>query len=87
MEHTASLKTLCMDTARSLTGSTRRLFLARTVKALGPGGQRRVAQELGWSRVTVRKGIHALESGFTGRDAFAACECMPVEAHLPTSRP
>jgi hypothetical protein len=35
MEHTASLKALCMDTARSLTGSTRRLFMARTVKALG----------------------------------------------------
>jgi hypothetical protein len=87
MEHTASLKALCMDTARSLTGSTRRLFMARTVKALVPDGQRRVARELGWSRVTVRKGIHALERGFTGLDAFAACECMPVEARLPTSRP
>ena len=40
MEFTNSLKTLFMETARSLTGSARRLFMARTVKELGPGGQR-----------------------------------------------
>jgi hypothetical protein len=87
MERTASLKALCMDTAGSLTGSARRLFMARTVKALGPGGQRRAERELGWSRVTFRKGTHALESGFTGLDAFAARGRKPVEAHLPTLRP
>lgn len=84
MEFTDSLKTLFMDTARSLTGSTRRLFMARTVKELGPGGQRRAERELGWSRVTIRKGTHELASGFTCLDAFAARGRKPVEAHLPT---
>jgi len=84
MECTDSLKTLCMDTARSLKGSTRRLFMARTVKELGPGGQRRAERELGWSRVTIRKGTHELDSGFTCLDAFAARGRQPVEAHLPT---
>ena len=35
MELTDSLKTLFVDTARSLKGSARRLFMARTVKELG----------------------------------------------------
>src|SRR5215475_4136149 len=84
MEFTDSLKALFMETARSLTGSARRLFMARTVKELGPGGQRRAERELGWSRVTIRKGTHELESGFTCLDAFAARGRKPVEAHLPT---
>jgi len=34
MEFTDSLKALFMETARSLTGSARRLFMARTVKGV-----------------------------------------------------
>ena len=84
MEFTDSLKTLFMETARSLTGSARRLFMARTVKELGPGGQRRAERERGWSRVTIRKGTHELDSGFTCLDAFTARGRKPVEARLPT---
>jgi hypothetical protein len=84
MELTDSLKALFMATARSLKGSARRLFMARTVKELGPGGQRRAERALGWSRVTIRKGIHELDSGFTCLDAFAVRGRKPVEAHLPT---
>jgi hypothetical protein len=84
MELTDSLKALFMETARSLKGSARRLFMARTVKELGPGGQRHAERTLGWSRVTIRKGMHELESGFTCLDAFAARGRKPVEAHLPT---
>lgn len=51
-----ALKTLFIETAKALTGSKRRIFMARTVKKLGPGGQRRAERELGWSRVTIRKG-------------------------------
>jgi hypothetical protein len=40
MELTDSLKSLCIETAKSLKGSARRLFMARTVKELGAGGQR-----------------------------------------------
>jgi len=84
MECTDSLKALFMDTARSLTGSARRIFMARTVKELGPGGQRRAERALGWSRVTIRKGTHELESGFTCLDAFTARGRKRVEDHLPT---
>src|SRR6266478_3382243 len=87
MEFTDALKALFMETARSLKGSARRLFMARTVKELGAGGQRRAARELGWSRVTIRKGTHELESGFTRLDAFAARGRKRVEAHLPTLLP
>ncbi len=38
MELTNSLKSVFMDTAKQLKGSARRIFLARIVKELGPGG-------------------------------------------------
>src|SRR5262249_53075133 len=56
MELTDSLKALFMDTARSLNGSARRLFMARTVKERGPGGQRHATHSRGWSRGTIRHG-------------------------------
>src|SRR4029453_16736988 len=68
---------------KSLKGSARRLFMARTVKELGAGGQRRAERELGWGRMTIRKGTHELESGITCLDAFSARGRKPVEAHLP----
>jgi hypothetical protein len=60
--------------------------MARTGKELGPGGQRRAERARGWSRVTLRKGPHELESGCTGREACAARGRKPVEAHWPTLR-
>jgi Rhodopirellula transposase DDE domain len=83
MEFTDSLKALFVETARSLKGSSRRFFMARTVKELGPGGQRRAERDLGWSRVTIRKGTHELESGFQCLDAFSARGRKRVEDHLP----
>jgi hypothetical protein len=83
MELTDSLKSLCIETAKALKGSARRLFMARTVAELGAGGQRRAERELGWGRMTIRKGTHELESGFTCLDAFAARGRKRVEVHLP----
>ena len=83
MELTDSLKSLFIVTAKSLKGSARRLFMARTVKELGSGGQRRAERELGWGRMTIRKGTHELESGFTCLDAFSVRGRKRVEAHLP----
>jgi hypothetical protein len=83
MELTEALKTVCIDTAESLTGSARRLFMARVVEQLGPGGQRRAERELGWCRVTIRKGQHELASGFTCVDAFTARGRKRAEEHLP----
>ena len=83
MELTDSLKSLFIETAKSLKGSARRLFMARTVKELGPGGQRRAERELGWGRMTIRKGTHELESGFTCLDAVSARGRKRVETYLP----
>jgi len=56
--------------ADELKGSARRIFMAKTVKELGSGGQRRAERELGWNRGTIRKGTHELDSGFKCLDAF-----------------
>jgi hypothetical protein len=84
LELTDSFKALLIDTANTLKGSARRLFMARTVKELGAGGQRRAERELGWSRGTIRKGTHELESGVTCVDNFAARGRKRAEDHLPT---
>ena len=47
MELVEDVKELLMETAKSLKGSTRRLFMARTVRVLGEGGQRLAERELG----------------------------------------
>jgi hypothetical protein len=83
MDLTDSLKALFIETAHTLTGSARRLFMARTVKELGPGGQRRAERELGWNRETMRKGARELECGLICLDNFAARGRKPAEDHLP----
>jgi hypothetical protein len=83
MELTDSLKTLLIETAKSLKGSARRLFMARTVKELGPGGQQRAARELRWGRMTIRKGMRELDSGMICVDAFALRGRKRAEEHLP----
>jgi Rhodopirellula transposase DDE domain len=83
MELTASVTSLLVETAKSLNGSARRLFMARTVKELGPGGQRRAARELGWGRMTIRKGMHELDRGLRCVDAFSLRGRKRAEEHLP----
>jgi len=83
MELTAEVTTFLRETAGTLKGSTRRLFMARTVRDLGRGGQRLAARELGWGRETVRKGRHELDSGMTCRDGFALRARKKAEEHLP----
>lgn len=83
MNLTDTLKALFIETAQTLKGSARRLSMARTVKELGPGGQRRAERELGWNRETIRKGSHALAHGIVCLDNFAARGRKRAEAHLP----
>lgn len=83
MELTGSLKALFKDTAQQLKGSARRVFMARTVRELGPGGQCLAERELGWNRGTIRKGMHELTSGIRCADAFGLRGRKPAEAHLP----
>ena len=83
MELTDSIKTMLIATAQALKGSARRLFMARTVKELGSGGQQRAARELGWGRMTIRKGMRELDSGVECIDAFRLRGRKPAEDHLP----
>ena len=69
--------------AKALKGCQKRLFMARTVQAMGRGGQRWAEEHLGWCRDTIRKGTHELRSGMTCVDAFSARRRKPAEEHLP----
>jgi hypothetical protein len=83
MELTDGFRTNLVETAKALRGVQRRLFIARTVQSLGTGGQRWVEKEFGWSRVTIRKGMHELRSGITCCDAFNMRGRSRAEEHLP----
>ena len=83
MELTESLKSLFIQTAKTLKGSARRVFMARVVVELGTGGQRVAQRELGWNRETIRKGNHELTAGITCQDAFALRGRRPAEDRLP----
>jgi hypothetical protein len=83
MELTGQVKDYIQGTADSLCGADRRLFMARTVHCLGPDGQRRAERELGWNRVTIRKGMHELTTGIRCVDAFCLRGRNRAEEHLP----
>jgi hypothetical protein len=69
--------------AQALKGSQKRVFMAKTVEAMGRGGQRWAQEHLGWCRETIRKGTHELRSGMTCVDAFHCRRRKPAEEHLP----
>ena len=83
MELTEGFKANIIETAKVLRGHERRLFLARTAQALGNGGQRLAETEFGWSRVTIRKGMHELRSGITCCDALSLRGRARAEEKLP----
>ena len=83
MDLVEDVNRLLVETAKSLKGSARRLFLARTVRVLGEGGQRLAERELGWNRGTNSLGQHELEQGIVCLDAFPLRGRRRSEAHLP----
>ena len=83
MELSKSRKIWLIETAQALRGSERRVFMARTVKELGKGGQRLAERELGWNRGLIRKGMGELESGVPIADNFSARGRKRAEEHLP----
>src|SRR5436305_3210398 len=74
---------LLIDAAKALKASQRRLFMAKTVEAMGRGGQIWAEAHLGWNRETIRKGMHEFRSGMTCVDAFHCRRRKPAEEHLP----
>ena len=87
MELTAQVKDYLQGTADAIRGVDRRLFMARTVRLLGPEGQRRAERELGWNRATIRKGMHELTTGIRCADAFCLRGRKRAEEHLPRLLP
>ena len=83
MELVEEVKELLRETEKVLKGSARRVFMARTVRALGEGGQRLAERESGWNRGTIRKGQHELEQGIVCLDAFSSRGRKRSEEHLP----
>jgi hypothetical protein len=72
MELVEEMKALLIETEKTLKGNARRLFMARTVRALGEGGKLLAERELGWNRGTIRKGQHELEQGIVCIDAYSS---------------
>src|SRR6195952_1099578 len=72
-----------IDAAHALKGSQKRVFMAKTVAAMGRGRQRWAQLHLGWCRETIRKGTHELRTGMTCLDAFHCRRRKPAEEHLP----
>ncbi len=83
IELTDAFKSNLIETSKALHGPERRLFMARTVQSLGAGGQRQAEAQLGWNRITIRKGMHELCSGITCCDAFAGRGRLRAEERLP----
>jgi hypothetical protein len=83
VELTDEVKDYLREMAASLTGFDRRLFMARTVRLLGHGGPSLAERELGWNRVTVRKGTRELDSGIRCADAFSSRGRKRAEERLP----
>ena len=96
MELTDSLKALFSDTARTLKGSARRVFMARTVKELGPGGNgKRNAILAGAASSFVKERANskvASPSRTTSLRAAASVPktispiCLPISPPLSTAR-
>ena len=84
IEITEKLKETFEETAKSLKGSERRLFMARVVKSLGRGGQSYAERELDWNRGLVRKGMHELETGIGCLDNFAGRGRKRAEEQFPS---
>ena len=71
---------------RNARHSGRRLFMAKVVKLLGPGGKRKAERRLGWNRCTINKGIKELESGIVCVDNFSSRGRKGFDFYFPNLR-
>lgn len=82
MELSQELREKYIQTAKSLRGSERRIYMATITRELGVGGQRRAEAELGWNRGTIRKGMYEIDHGRI-IDDFSSRGRKSAEYHLP----
>src|SRR3954470_9517732 len=74
---------ILIDAAKALKGSLRRLFMAKTVSAMGRGGQIWAEAHLGWNRETIPNGMDEIRTGMPAPDDFHCRRRKPAEEHLP----
>ena len=80
-----SEKEAYQEGAKALKGGHRRQFMARVVNALGYGGQAWAYRELGWDRVTVRKGQRELAEGIPPKPNPGGRAARPLRLPFPNS--
>lgn len=80
---TEKLISLFKDTARNLTGSDKRAFMARETQTYFDSSARKVESYLGWSRHSVSKGMKEVESGFICLDNYCARGRKKTTERLP----
>lgn len=80
---TENLISLFKETARKLTGSDKRAFMARVTQAYFESSARKVESHLGWSRHTVSKGLKEVETGFVCLDDYSTRGRKKTTEHLP----
>ena len=84
MELTEPLILSLQEASEHLVGGARRRFMAGIVRELGPGGQRRAEEQLGWNRQTVRKGEGELTTGVEIPDGRKTNGRSSLEEQRPT---
>lgn len=80
---TQCIKEALIYAADTLKGSSRRIFMGKTVIALGKGGQRRAEEELSWDRKTILKGTQEYKSGIVCVDNYSGRGRKSTQNHLP----
>ncbi len=71
-EISEEVKAIIKKTAKKLTGSQRREFIAEITNELFGGSARKAEREFGWGRATVHKGIRELATGIECLDNYSA---------------
>ena len=80
---TTELKARWNQIVASLPGGARRLFMASVVAGAPRGAASLLERELGWSRVTMRKGLAELAAGQPCDDVLTGRGRKPLEHSLP----
>jgi hypothetical protein len=83
MERTTEIRATLNETQASLSGYSRRHFMAQVVKSIFAGKMSQAERELGWNRVTLSKARAELEGGFCYIDRYHEQGRQKAEEHLP----
>jgi Rhodopirellula transposase DDE domain len=83
MELTAEIRATLHETQASLSGYSRRHFMAQVVKSMFAGKMSRAERDLGWNRGTLSKALAELDGGFCYIDRYHERGRKKAEAHLP----